>query len=88
MDSPASKVPGNWIDEEEPITALQQHWYWSADNIPAFLKLKTVDARQFFNNNVHPENLTKLHHLKGQEDRDCNKDENIENGLVKLKEKK
>lgn len=29
-----------------------------------------------------------LYHLKGQEDRDCNKDEIIENGLVKLREKK
>lgn len=75
-------APRVQADEEKPVGEISAATLLVASRYPGLPKAKTT---QIFNNKFQPENLYRLRHLKGREDKDREDNVTIENGLMKLK---
>ena len=75
-------APRNRIDEEEPVGEISPATLLVASKYPGLPK---AEIARIFANKFRPENLYKLRHLKGREDKDRDENITIENGLMKLK---
>lgn len=73
--SPADEV-------EEPIGEISPATFLVANRYPGLPK---AEIARIFANKFQPENLYKLRHLKGQEDKDRDENITIKNGQMKLK---
>lgn len=69
-------------EEEEPIGEISPATLLVASRYPGLPK---AEIARIFSNKFRPENLYKLRHLKGREDKDREENITIENGLMKLK---
>ena len=70
------------MDEEEPIDEISPTTLLVASRYPGLPKAEIV---RIFANKFRPENLYKLRHLKGREDKDREENVTIENGQMKMK---
>lgn len=75
-------APRNRVDEEEPVGEISPAALLVASRYPGLPK---AEIARIFANKFRPENLYKLRHLKGREDKDRDENITIENGLMKLK---
>lgn len=75
-------APHTQVDEEEPIGEISPAALLVASRYPGLPKAKIA---RIFANKFRPENLYKLRHLKGREDKDREENVTIENGQMKLK---
>ena len=68
------------VDEEEPIGEISPATLLVASRYPG---LPRAEIARIFANKFRPENLYKLRHLKGREDKDREENVTIENGRTR-----
>ena len=78
----ATTAPGSKNDEEEPIGEIPPAALLVASKHPG---LPEAEIARIYANKFRPENLYKLRHLKGREDKDRDENITIENGMMRLK---
>lgn len=75
-------APPAQLDKKEPIGEISQATLLVASRYPGLPK---AEIARIFGNKFRPENLYRLRHLKGREDKDREENVTIENGQMKLK---